>query len=133
MSQPEPKLGSEPGFRFVWACLMGLPGVSQHEGWRKLIGNNILRQWVWGIHHRYQTHQGNLKICIPCTNALLIVVVYVWVCVGVWGCLSIHVHKWMHTSKEHCFGTKIGPEIYRDQTAPGALRTPENTGWLLYM
>lgn len=46
MSQPEPKLGSEAKFRFTWTCLMGLRGVSQHEGLRNHIENNILRQQV---------------------------------------------------------------------------------------
>lgn len=88
VSQPEPKLGSQPGFRFVWACLMGLPGVSQHEGWRKLIENNILRQWVWGIHHRYQNHHGNFKKYICPAHMHASFWLYV-LCVGVGVCLSI--------------------------------------------
>lgn len=127
MSQPEPKLGSEPGFRFVWACLTGLPGVSQHERWRKLIENNILRQWVWRNTSQVSESPGKLKNmytphkCITHSGR---------VCMC--GCVGVSVYP--HTRLgEHCFGPKPGPEMNADQLAPGAPRTPENTGQLLYL
>lgn len=99
MSQPEPKLGSEPGFTFVWACLMGLPGVSQHKGLRRHVKNNIQRQWVWGDTSQVSESPGKFKKCVPSVQNA-----------------SPHshcvcVHACVQTSKKHCFGTKIGLQL----------------------
>lgn len=123
MSWLEPKLGTEPGFRFVWARLTGLPGRQESLSIRDAGGLQIITSWgsgCGGAHHRYQNHHGNVKKYVHPTQMHS----PFWLCV---------VCTWVHTSKEHCFDAKIGPQSYTGQPAPGALRTPENTRWLLYL